>query len=69
MTDLRITTNFVDGSTSERVFDSGKQLIEQIIGEDFPSSPKYITLHAIDQNGKPVSITIHNDRNSAVRIS
>jgi hypothetical protein len=69
MTDLRITTTYTDGSSSELAFDSGKQLIEQILGDDFATAPKYVTLHAIDQNGKPVSITIQNDQSSALRVS
>lgn len=68
MRSLQVLTAFVDGNVQEHGFNSGKEFIHALIGDDFAAPPRYMRLLAVDTSGKQVSIAIPYDDSDAVRV-
>lgn len=70
MKNLRIFLPIVNGSEFEINFANGRELINELISDDFAAPPNALCIEVISQEGKTITITIpYDDRDEAfVRI-
>lgn len=61
MKNLRISLPLVDGSLLPMDFDSGKELIETLISDDWGAPPKRLRIEAETEDGTSVTISVLYD--------
>lgn len=70
MKNLRISLPLADGGLFPMEFDTAKQIVQQIAGDDWAAPPRSLVIEAQADDGRVVSITIpyDNRREVSVRI-
>ena len=71
MENLRITLNKVDGSAIDIVRDgeTGRELIEALLGDDFGAPPNVLVIEATTEDGTKVRINIPYDEQTTAFVS
>jgi len=58
MKNLRISLPLVDGSVFPMEFDSGRELIQELVGDDWAAPPSCLRIEAMGDDGTTVVISV-----------
>ena len=65
---IRVQMPFINGGEDKWEFSSGKELIHELITDDFGVPPKYLSFEAKDEQGQMVTVTIPYDDRDTVSV-
>lgn len=69
MNNLNLSISCVDGSQLPLDYDSGKELIGELFGDDWGAPPKFLSISATAADGKYVRIDIPYSTTADVQVT